>query len=190
MKVSSAFFLAFSMVFVLLHEANAQGCPNALVDRVNRARPSWAQVVCDENLQWLAATHVIDQNKWYDANRYGATLYTPQCNLHSWKYKGGSCCYYNVGNDHRNKDCMWKAHERVAGWALNKNTDGGNVYEVSVGVNKKSRGDQDITAHGAMNSWLNSGSHNPVIVGTGGWSSLRRVGCAWNGKFANCMFQK
>ena len=85
---------------------------------------------------------------------------------------------------------MWKAHERVAGWALNKNTDGGNVYEVSVGVNKKSRGDQDITAHGAMNSWLNSGSHNPVIVGTGGWSSLRRVGCAWNGKFANCMFQK
>merc|ERR1712223_201166 len=128
-------------IFLSLALAHAQGCQNDLVDKINQARPSWNQVICDDNLEWLAYQHVKDQTEWYDAHENGATLYTDQCDLHSWKYKGGSCCHYNVNGDFRNQECMWNSHERLAGWRHPK----GDVYEVSVGFEKKGQYDNDLT---------------------------------------------
>ena len=41
--------------------------------------------------------------------------------MHSWHIEK-PCCY---SSDHRNKNCMWKAFERLVGWSI------GNIYEVS-----------------------------------------------------------
>ena len=58
-----------------------------------------------------------DQIAW---NKKGGT-YNDNCNMHSWHIEK-PCCY---SSDHRNKNCMWKAFERLVGWSI------GNIYEVS-----------------------------------------------------------
>ena len=47
-----------------------------------------------------------------------------------------------------------------------------------------------VTAKGAFNNWKESGAHNDVMIGAGGWRDLTHVGCFFEGNFANCWFAK
>ena len=78
-----------------------------------------------------------DQIAW---NKKGGT-YNDNCNMHSWHIEK-PCCY---SSDHRNKNCMWKAFERLVGWSI------GNIYEVSA-MNTRRNYNFDM----AMEQWKGS----------------------------------
>ena len=78
-----------------------------------------------------------DQIAW---NKNGGT-YNDNCNMHSWHIEK-PCCY---SSDHRNKNCMWKAYERLVGWSI------GNIYEVSA-MNTRRNYNFDM----AMEQWKGS----------------------------------
>ena len=61
--------------------------------------------------------------------------------MHSWHIEK-PCCY---SSDHRNKNCMWKAFERLVGWSI------GNIYEVSA-MNTRRNYNFDM----AMEQWKGS----------------------------------
>ena len=63
------------------HDYNKKPAPSGLITYVHFRG---IKVTCDTNLAHLAYQHTIDQQAWYDAHSSGQTLYTGQCNLHSW----------------------------------------------------------------------------------------------------------
>ena len=93
-------------------------------------------------------------------------------------FSGGPCCYPTSGG---NPECMWNAFHRLAGFDI------GEVFEISTGYLTKHDGtdgiwarDPVITNDRAMygnQGWMNSQGHYEVILGSGQWYNLRKVGC-------------
>ena len=105
-------------------------------------------------------------------------------------FSGGHCCYDLSGH---NPDCMLGAFRRLAGFDI------GDVFEISNGHLTKHDGtdgwgrNQVITNDRAMygnSGWMNSQGHYEVIVGSGPWYDLRKVGCYAYQQYANCFFTK
>jgi len=80
---------------------------------------------------------------------------------------------------------MWDALKRVTG-----NDYGiGDIFEITHGYNVKSKWDSTPTLQTAVDSWLSSGGHYPVLQGTGGWDKNTKFGgCSVVGKYVNCVF--
>jgi uncharacterized protein YkwD len=84
-----------------------------------------------------------------------------KCNPHSWSGKGtwSSCCYTN---DHKEAECMWSKPKEIAGYT-------GSGYEIAYYSSK------GATAEEGLDGWKVSPGHNPLLVNSGIWSSVK-----WN----------
>lgn len=155
-----------------------------LIDEVNKYRS--VKVTCDQDLAYMAFTHSDEQQKWYDSHSNGQTLYTSQCNLHSWRfYSAFKCCY---PDDHSNAQCMWKIADHLKK-KLDVSVDViGNVYELSNGPFFVGNF-EDFTFDNFLDGFVSDVSEDDLLRGTGIWTSITRAGCAHVGKFVNCYFQ-
>jgi len=186
-KITVSLGIILLACFVL--KVNAKDCLDPysqdLIDEVNKYRS--VKVTCDHDLAYMAELHSDEQQKWYDSHSNGETLYTSQCNKHSWRfYNAFKCCY---PSDHSNAQCMWNTADHLK--KLDVSVDViGNVFEISNGPDYVHNGFKDITFDNFLDSFVSSKKgHNEVLAGTGTWTSLTRAGCAHVGKYVNCYFQ-
>merc|ERR1719220_3332182 len=161
------------VLLVLIGTTLANDC-NELEDLVNeeRGRNGLPALHSDPNMRWVAYRHLEDREEAEAKNI--AWPKERDCNTaHSWLVKS-PCCYTD---DHKNPKCMWDKPLELSGW------DKRNGYEISHGWGNPSE---------AMSYWKRSPhGHYDVILGKGGWSSLKTVGCGFrDGLGAHCWFSK
>merc|ERR1711981_305390 len=149
----------------------AMSANKQIVDKINYegARRGKAPFQCDSNLVFIAHAHTNSQ-----ATNGGLSRLPSGCNLHSWygHNKGKDCCY---PDDHSNAACVWDKPSEILGG------NQPNGYEIS---HYRS---PSASATSAVNGWMNSGGHSAMVLSTNGWD-LKKIGCWYTGKFANCWF--
>jgi uncharacterized protein YkwD len=81
------------------------------------------------------------------------------CNPHSWSEKGSwtPCCYTA---DHKQAQCMWNKPKEIAGY-------GGSGYEIAYYTSG------EASAEEALDGWKLSPGHNPLLINTGIWASVK-----------------
>ena len=120
----------------------------------HRAAHGLPRLTISKSLNTVAQWHVADSKYAMDNNRFQANS---SCNLHSWigipNAPYGSCCYYP---DHRNASCIWDKPRELTSYT-------GHGFE--------------LAAHGfstverAMTGFINSSSHNDVLLNRGAWAN-------------------
>lgn len=106
-----------------------------------------------ESLTYVAQTHAHDL-----ADHYAFDVKN-KCNPHSWSANGkwSSCCYTN---DHKVASCMWAKPRELTGYPA----DGYEIlYYSSGGAN----------AQEGLDGWKVSPGHNPLLINTGIWASVK-----------------
>lgn len=81
------------------------------------------------------------------------------CNPHSWSEKGPwtSCCYTA---DHKQAQCMWSKPKEISGYE-------GSGFEIAYYTTG------EASAEEALDGWKVSPGHNPLLVNTGVWATVK-----------------
>lgn len=142
----------------------------ALFNAINDHRQSLdlPEIPLSPSLTFVARTHVQDQLA------HGEEILVVGCNLHSWSDHGAwsGCCYTP---DHAEARCMWDKPRELT---LYQNTG----YEISAfGAESPEH---------ALQLWLNSNRHRPVIENSGPWADYpwQAIGVGIEGGIAHVWF--
>ena len=113
------------------------------------------EVPLSKSLTYVARQHTIDLATNHPHWAEG-------CNLHSWSDKGPwtGCCYTS---DHKQASCIWDKPGELTNYV-----DYGFEIAASASNNNK----YGITAERAFNIWLNSSSHEAVILNLNKWEQI------------------
>lgn len=117
-----------------------------------RASKKLDKIPMSAKLNKVARAHAWDLAENYKFDPKG------KCNPHSWSDEGdwSSCCYTN---DHAQPECMWSKPKEIAGYE-------GSGYEIVFYHSSQAR------THQALEAWIKSASHNPVMINQGIWKQV------------------
>ena len=125
-----------------------------------------------KSLTIVARAHVSDSNAYEPENQVDSR--GMQGNLHSWSANGGWTPVVYT-SDHRYANNMWSKPRELTAYT-------GNGYEIS------SASGGNISPEAALNLWKGSSGHNAVMTGQSGWSMLKTMGVAIDGRYAHVWF--
>lgn len=125
-----------------------------------------------KSLTIVARAHVSDSNAYSPEDQVDSR--GMQGNLHSWSANGGwTPVVYTP--DHQYANNMWSKPRELTAYT-------GDGYEIS------SASSGNISPETALNLWKGSSGHNAVMTGQSGWSMLKTMGVAIDGRYAHVWF--